>query len=351
MNEQSKTIRPLVGACVGAGYFSRFHHDAWQRIAGVNIIANCDQQIEKANTYAKEYGIPHSYSADRLSELLAEHQPDFIDIVTPPATHFDLCKTAIDAGVSIICQKPLAPDWRQTQELVELVNHSNVRFMVHENWRWQPWYRKMKTMIDADEIGEVFHCNVHCRMGDGWGEDAYLARQPFFRDYQRLFIFETGVHFLDTFRFLFGDAKSVFAKTAKRNPVIQGEDSAIVVCEMQSGTTAVLDANRYNESAADDARYTFGTVRIEGSKGHLELDFDGSLRLKRLGESAKQIEYKPSRQGFAGDCVFSLQQHFVDRMNSGEAFESTATDYLKSVELVEAAYRSASEGCVCQIPI
>lgn len=332
----------LKGVCVGAGYFSRFHHEAWNRLEGVAITANCDSQIEKAQAYATEFGISKSYGAENFEAMLATEKPDFVDIVTPPATHIDLCKIAIDAGCAIICQKPLAPTWDETKQLAELVRNSDVRFMVHENWRWQPWYRKVKTLIDAGEIGEVFHCNVHCRMGDGWGEDAYMARQPFFRDYERLFIFETGIHFLDTFRFLFGEVKSVFAKTARRNPVIKGEDSALVVCEMESGATAVMDANRYNESSAEDARYTFGTVRIEGSNGHVELDFDGSLWLKRLGQKPECVEYSPSKNAFAGDCVFALQQHFVQCMNSGEPFESSIDDYLKSVELVEKAYESAN---------
>ena len=331
----------LKGVCVGAGYFSRFHHDAWNRIEGVTIAANCDREIEKASAYAKEFGIPNSYDASHFAEMLDTERPDFVDIVTPPQTHHELCSVACERGIAIICQKPLAPDWQQTLDLADLIRRSQIRFMVHENWRWQPWYRKLKELIEADEIGEVFHCNVHCRMGDGWGEDAYLARQPFFRDYKRLFIFETGIHFLDTFRFLFGEAKSVFARVARRNPVIKGEDSALVVCEMESGATAVLDANRYNESSATDARYTFGSVRIEGSKGHLELDFDGSIRLKRLGNSLKLINYQPSRVGFAGDCVFALQQHFVQCINSGCEFESTVDDYLRSVSLVEQAYDSA----------
>jgi hypothetical protein len=111
---------------------------------------------------------------------------------------------------------------------------------------------------------------------------------------------------------------------------------------MESGATAVMDANRYNESSADDARYTFGTVRIEGSKGHVELDFDGTLSLKLLGQEPKRVEYSPSKKAFAGDCVFELQQHFVQCIKTGKSFESTIDDYLKSVELVEKAYESAA---------
>lgn len=349
MNLNQTKVGPLTGICIGAGYFSRFHHEAWQRLEDASLLANCDRDLEKAKSYASQFGVPASIMPDELEGWLKNNQPDFVDIVTPPGTHFELCQIAIDAGCAIICQKPLAPDWKQTQQLVDLVERSGARFMVHENWRWQPWYRKIKALIEADELGELYHCNVHCRMGDGWGDDAYLARQPFFREYERLFLFETGVHFLDTFRFLFGDAKSVFAKTAKRNPVIKGEDSALVVCEMNSGVTAVLDANRYNESDAPDARYTFGTVRIEGSKGHLELDFDGSIRLKRLGVVAEVVDYGPSRDGFAGDCVFGVQQHFVKCMRSGQPFESSAADYLKSVAMVEAAYKSAATDQVVEV--
>ena len=341
--------KQLHGVCIGAGYFSRFHYDAWRRIPSVEIVANCNRSVDKAKALATEFDIPASYPATEFSKMLDQQRPDFADLITPPETHLELCRMAIDAGVAIICQKPLAPSWPETLELVRAVDQGNVRFMVHENWRWQPWYREIKSLIEAGAIGTVFHCAVMCRMGDGWGEDAYLARQPFFRDYPRLFIFETGVHFLDTFRFLFGEVETIYAETARRNPVIKGEDSALVVCKMESGVTATLDANRYNESDAEDARYTFGTIRIEGSKGHLELGIDGTITIKRLGRPSVRHTYQPSRDGFAGDCVFAVQNHFADCMASGQEFESTQDDYLKSVRLVEAAYASAADGQVKSI--
>lgn len=339
----NKSIR---GVCVGAGYFSKFQYDAWNRIDEVQIVANCNRSVDKAIGMASEFDIPRSYPIEEFATMLKTEKPDFVDIITPPETHLELCRMAQAAGVAIICQKPLAPTWEQTQQLVATIESGGVRCMVHENWRWQPWYREIKSLLDQQVIGDVFHCTVMCRMGDGWGEDAYLARQPFFRDYERLFIFETGVHFFDTFRYLFGEATSVFAKTARRNPVIKGEDSALIVCQMDGGVTAVLDANRFNESSADNPRYTFGTVRIEGSQGHLELDFDGSICIKRLGEPAVDHAYSPARNGFAGDCVHAVQRHFVDSWIAGTEFESTVTDYLKSVRMVETAYESAASGQV-----
>lgn len=333
----------LRGVCVGAGYFSRFQYEAWQRIEEVEIVANCNRSLENAEIFAEEYGIPHSYRIEDFATMLENQKPDFVDIITPPETHFKLCKIAVEAGVTIICQKPLAPTWKETQELVNLIEQSGVRFMVHENWRWQPWYREIKKLLGEGAIGDIYHCAVQCRLGDGWGEDAYLARQPFFRDYKRLFLFETGVHFLDTFRFLFGEMESIYASTAQRNPVIKGEDSALVVCNSKSGVTALLDANRYNESEAANPRYTFGTLRIDGSAGHLELDFDGRLYLKPLGGARHEHFYELSQKGFAGDCVYAVQKHFVETIQGGGEFESSVSDYVKSVRLVEEAYASANQ--------
>jgi predicted dehydrogenase len=247
-------------------------------------------------------------------------------------------------GIAIICQKPLAPGWEEAVAVVNAARSAGVPFMVHENWRWQPWYREMKRQLDAGLIGELFSIAVRMRMGDGWPEDAYLARQPFFRTYPRLFIFETGVHFLDTFRFLGGEIDSVYARLQRRNPSIAGEDAGQVVCGFRSGATAILDGSRYNEADTADARYTFGTVRLDGSKGHLELDLEGNLSVKQLGQKSRRLEYHHERKGFAGDCVYRLQRHFVDGMLGGLPFESTGDDYLKSTALVEACYRSHARG-------
>ena len=337
----------LRGACVGAGYFSRFQYEAWARIPEVEIVANCNRDLGRAETFAAEFGIPSSYAFDQFELMLVEEKPDFVDLITPPETHLDLCRIAAQHGVAIICQKPLAPTYAETlevAEVAEVARRGGVRFMVHENWRWQPWYREVRSILDAGTIGEPFHLAFQCRLGDGWGDDAYLDRQPFFRDYPRLFIFETGVHFLDTFRFLLGEAHSIYASTARHNQVIKGEDSALLVCRFQSGATAVLDANRYNESDADNPRYTFGTMRLDASGGHLELASDGSITIKRLGEAAYQHAYSPAVAGFAGDCVHAVQRHFVDAFLSGDPFEAEVGDYLKSVQLVELAYQSAASG-------
>jgi hypothetical protein len=71
---------------------------------------------------------------------------------------------------------------------------------------------------------------------------------------------------------------------------------------------------------------------------------DSTIRLKRLGEPAVELEYPRERKNFAGDCVFFLQRHFVDCMVSGTEFESSGLDYLNNVRIVDAAYESSRTG-------
>ena len=285
------------------------------------------------------YGIPRYY--DDWKEMVDRERPDFADIITPPETHEEMCVFLAGQGVHIVCQKPLAPSFEASLRIVETAKDAGVRFMVHENFRWQPWYRKIKSIQHSGEIGEFTHLYFRTRTGDGWGENAYLDRQPFFRDYPRLLIYETGVHFIDTFRYLAGEIVEVFANLRRLNPVIKGEETGQVFFRFANGATAIWDANRYNEVESPTPRYTFGEMRIDAMQGHLTLDTESKLRVKRLGEPGYDADYARSDLNFASDCVYTTQRHFVDRFLSGDEFESNGEDYLKTLRVVDAVYESA----------
>jgi predicted dehydrogenase len=216
--------------------------------------------------------------------------------------------------------------------------------MVHENWRWQPWYRAIRRLQLAGTVGEFTHIHFLMRMGDGWGENAYLDRQPFFRDYPRLLVYETGVHFIDTFRYLLGEVTEVYANLRRLNPVIKGEETGQVFFRFAGGATAIWDSNRYNEVESPSPRYTFGQMRIDAMGGHLALDTEARLRVKPLGQPGYDLDYPHENRNFAGDCVYAVQRHFVDCMLSGAEFEASGEDYAKTLAVVEAVYESARRG-------
>ena len=214
--------------------------------------------------------------------------------------------------------------------------------MVHENFRFQPWYRKIKMLLNEGAIGEeIFFINHRMRLGDGWAKDAYLDRQPYFRKMPRLLIHETAIHFIDVFRFLMGEIDSVYARLRKLNRYIEGEDSGVVLFSFNNGCEGIFDGNRYNESRAKNPRYTFGEMLLEGNAGSIRLETDGSIYLQKLGEKEIEIEYLHEDIHFAGDCVYFTQKHFVEHLISNKEFETNAMDYLRNLQVQEAIYMSA----------
>lgn len=342
----------LKGVCVGTGYFSKFHYEAWSRISDVEIVGICDLEIRKAKQLTSNFFTDLSYHTD-FKALLQATQPDFIDIITPPNTHFELIKTAVDTGIkAIICQKPLAPSFEEAKEIVAYAAAKNVRLMVHENFRFQPWHQELKRLITEGVIGnQIFSLHWRMRMGDGWQSDAYLARQPYFRTMPRLLIYETGIHFIDVCRFLFGEVGSVFSKLYKRNKAIEGEDAGLVLLEHTVGVLSTLDMSRYNEPHYDNPRLTFGETLIEGNGGSLRLYADGKITIQRLGEAEKGHFYSFENKNFAGDCVFFTQKHFIDCILMGKPFDTEGGLYLRNLTVQEAVYQSANEKQTVLIPI
>ena len=202
----------------------------------------------------------------------------------------------------------------------------------------------LKKAIDAGEIGAVLQATFRLRPGDGQGPRAYLDRQPYFQQMERFLIHETGVHWIDVFRFLLGNPTAVYADLRQRNPVIKGEDAGVVVFDHPGEVRAIFDGNRHLDHAADNLRRTMGEALIEGSKGSLTLTGDGAVHLRGFQSDVSQQLLPPDTfDGFGGDCVHALQSHVIHALRTGTPPENTADAYLAVVEIEAAIYTSAHD--------
>ena len=268
-------MKSLRIAGIGAGYFSRFHLEGWRDIAGVEVAGWCDTDVDRVQALAREHDIAQVY-AD-AAQMLDALKPDLVDIVTPPPAHAALVALAHARGIPVICQKPLTPSWRESLALAEAAEHAGVLCAVHENFRFQPWYREAKRMLDAGELGVPHSVAFRLRPGDGQGPRAYLDRQPYFQTMPRLLVVETAIHWIDTFRFLLGEVAAVTARLRRMNPAIRGEDAGYLILEFGDGPTGLFDGNRANDFVASNPRRTMGELWLEGSAGVLRLDGEARL--------------------------------------------------------------------------
>ena len=150
---------PLRVGCIGAGYFSRFHYEAWARIDGAEPVASVNRDIEKARATGLS-------AYDDVDAMLSEMTPDIVDIITPPVTHLDYIRKALAAKPkAIICQKPFCNDLYEARQAAALAAEAGVPVVVHENFRFQPWYRSIKAEIDRGAIGDVLQLTFRLQAG------------------------------------------------------------------------------------------------------------------------------------------------------------------------------------------
>jgi D-apiose dehydrogenase len=319
----------LKGGIVGCGFFGQIQLESWRRMPEVEIVAAADPDLGRASRAAG-----HAYAS--AEEMLDREQLDFIDIATRPDSHVDIVKAAAERGLPVICQKPMAPTWMDAVAMVDAAENAGIRLMIHENWRWQPWYREAKRRIDAGDIGEPLGYSMRTRKDDGGGPEPY-PNQPYFREMPRLLIYETLVHHIDTARFLFGSVDSVFARTRRINPQIAGEDLALLTLAHAGGLSGVIDGHRFLDPIPDGP--AMGEAIFEGRSGAMRLYGNGDLHI-----DAKCVWTNSAALGYRGDSVLATQQHFIDCLRSGAEFETGGREYLSTFAVVEAAYGSASSG-------
>lgn len=333
----------LAVVTIGAGYFARFHHEAWARLPRVRLRAVCDLDRDRAEAFAQEFGAAAAYTDP--AEMLAAERPDLVDIAAPPSAHRALVALAADAGVDAICQKAFTRSLAEARETVEIARAAGITLVVHENFRFQPWYREIRRLLDEDAFGEVYSLSFRLRPGDGQGPDAYLDRQPYFQSMERFLVHETAIHFIDTFRFLAGGYESVYADLRRLNPAIAGEDAGIMVLSHGGGVRSLFDGNRLSDHVAENRRLTMGEFLLEGSAGSIRLDGNGNLFRRAFGSNDERPHgYDWENRGFAGDSVFALQAHVVAHLLDGAPLQNAAAAYVENLSVEEAVYRSAAEG-------
>lgn len=326
---------------VGAGYWSQFQVEGW-RDAGAPLAAICNRSSAPAEALAQRYGVPKVYGD--LELMFDAANPTLVDVCLPPLAQAPAVRAAIARGIPTICQKPFGVDLREAEALTEMAEAAGVPLVVHENFRFTPWFRACRRLIEDGFFGRVHGISFRLRPGDGQGPQAYLDRQPYFQQMPQFLVRETAVHFIDTFRFLMGEVRAVTARLRKLNPAIAGEDSGLLIFEFDDERTGLFDGNRLNEHVAQNLRRTMGEMWLEGERGVMRLDGDARLWWKPQGGPEAEHSYDPGGPGVFGGASLALQTHVLAHLRQGMPLENSARDYLKNLHVQAALYHSHASG-------
>ncbi len=336
-------MKNLRFAIFGAGFWSRFQLAGWKELGGLECVALCDPHRAKAEALAQQFGISAVY--DSPQALLDNEQLDFVDIITPVETHASLTRLAAARGLNVVCQKPLATTLAEARAMVETCQQAGVQLLVNENWRWQYPLRQFRRVLDEGCIGRVFRARVHyCN------SFPVFDNQPFLKQLDQFILTDIGSHILDTARYLFGDATSLYCHTTRVHPDIRGEDVATVMMQMGAGISVVCEMSYASRTEIEHFPQTY--VYIEGDRGFLELGPDYAIR-ETTAEGTQVRLFPPPHYSWADPAydlihssIVAAQADLLRHLQGAATAETTGADNLKTLALVFGAYDSARTGQV-----
>ncbi|MEO6363628.1 MAG: Gfo/Idh/MocA family oxidoreductase [Caldimonas sp.] len=330
--------RPLRVGLVGAGWVTQHHLAGWARLGGqAEVVAIADPNAAAAAARAAEFGIGRTF-AD-AAEMLDQCALDAVDVASPREFHAEAVRLAAARGLPVLCQKPLAPTFAEAAALVAEVE-GRCRLMVHENWRFRPYYRDLGRWLAEGRIGEVVQAQMTLLssglVADGSGALPALVRQPFVATLERALVMEILIHHIDTLRFLLGELSLRQARLGHACSAMRGEDRAFLAFETASGAPVALLSNLMVHGQPPGL---VDRLTLIGTRGTISLEGD---TLRCFGPQAGEQRYDMAAcysQSYA-----SVVSHFVDTLRSSAPFETAASDNLRTLALVEAAYATGGAG-------
>lgn len=320
---------------VGAGFIVKECHLPAYLAAGYQVCGITSRTFEKAERIAEQFHLPTAYRS--LDDLLADPKVEVVDIAVPPHEQLNIIRAAAERGKHILAQKPLAMNYREAREAVDICQKAGVKLVVNQNGRFDPAIRAAKNLIDQGYIGKPVMATIELRFKPHW--------QPYQMDYDRLMFLFMSIHHLDQFRFLFGTPVRLYASGAPHpSGQYRGEYLTSYILEYEDG----LMATAWDDGFTWDPP-SFGVFyKIEGTDGVIKMNIGWphggpstiSFYSKKLGD----VWFSPALEGswFPGAFQYTMGELF-QTIATGKESSLSGRQNLETMAMVEACYVSNRE--------
>jgi predicted dehydrogenase len=338
--------QPLRVGIIGCGFWAQFQIAGWLQQSGVEIVGLFNRTRAKAEALSERFGGVPVF--DTAEDLLTRSGLDVADVITSEETHREYVLLAAQHGVNVICQKPMASSLPDCREMVAACGQAGVRLMVHDNWRWQTPIRRFIEQLARGEIGRAFRAKIL------YAHDfPVFENQPFLAKLEHFMLMDMGTHILDCVRALFGEADSLYCRTAQVTPGIAGEDVATLLLQMRNGLHCTVCLSY--ASPMEQRCFPQTLIHVEGERGSLELAPDYWIR-QTVGGVTTSFRVPPPVYPWADPqyllsttSVAPANAEFAACLCSGRPSETEGASYLETMRLVFAAYDSAERNTVVRM--
>jgi predicted dehydrogenase len=368
----AKTLR--VGM-IGYRFMGKAHSNAWRQAprffplqAEVDMHTICGRDPQAVEQARKQFG--WRKASTNWREVVENPEIDIVDVNTPNDSHAEIAIAAAKAGKHVLCEKPLAMDVKQAQEMVDAVKKAKIVHMICHNYRRIPAIAQARKMIEEGALGDIFH--YRARYSQDWIVD------PNFPLVWRL---QKGVsgsgahgdinaHIIDLGRYLVGEIKEVCglmhtfikerpimddsgkgqgltAKSSRKMGKVTVDDAAMFIGRFHNGALGNLEATRFALGRKNHIE-----IEVNGSKGSLFFDLEDLNRLKFFNNEDPQ-----DRQGFRDILVTQpggIHPYFGQWWPPGHiigyehTFAHTVADFVNAVVAGKSVQPTFEDGLMTQ---
>ncbi|MEO6454970.1 MAG: Gfo/Idh/MocA family oxidoreductase [Ginsengibacter sp.] len=306
------------------------------------LIAVCDIDKNKANNIADGYNCKAYVSIDEA----LENEKDKIDVVsvcTPNGLHAEHSIKALQAGLHVLCEKPMAISIADCEEMIKTAERYNKRLFTIKQNRFNPPVIAVKNAIDKGILGKIYSIQLSCF----WNRDKHYYTNSWkgTREYDGGTLYTQFSHFIDLLYWMIGDVKSSYglSNNYAHRGMIEFEDTGVAVLEFYNGVIGTINYTVNSFKKNMEGSLTIfaekGTVKIGGQYlNELEYQSIDNFEIKDLPEGRSPNNY--------GNYIGSMSNHdkvyenLIDVLQNNASISTSAFEGLKTVEIINKIYSS-----------
>lgn len=312
-------------AIIGCGFMGFTHAAAYQAMANVELVGMCGMK-EQDRELVLARNIPYYHTMD---QLIAEGKPEVIDICLPTHLHKEMTVKAASAGIHVICEKPMAGNIKDAEEMIHVCRQYGVRLFIAHVLRFFPSYQNLAAQAKQGEIGDLGVINTRRvvahpvkETGSWYNDDAKSGGV----------VLDLMIHDTDFVSSLLGEPDTVFAMKRKT----EEKQYALVTIKYRNGTIANLEALWGYPGPLTSS------CRISGKKGVIRFNSESSssirMRKDKVDEDVSLLS--PLLQ----DPYQTQLEHFISCILNGKEPIISVSDAYRAMLLSLAANYSAEIG-------
>lgn len=333
----------VIGLGMGKGHINGFN-----KHPGAEVIAIADTDIKKLDKVGEELAVPGRYTDGE--EMIAKENLDIVCVATPNKFHKPLTIAALEAGCHVLCEKPMAMNAQEAQDMMDAAEKADKRIMINFSFRFTEQSFALKKQVDTGILGDVYFGRTvwHRRRGmpgfGGWfGQKALAGGGP---------LIDLGVHRLDLALWLMGYPEPVWVMGSTYNPIVTKiakekgkkfdvEDLACGMIKFDNGATLIVEASWASNTKDKEHMVTqllgtkAGLVQKNKDEGY---QFEAEIYLEKEGCQYDMKLHPPV------PASVSAMYHFVDSIINDTPHIASGKEGLIVMKILDAIYKSAETG-------